>query len=253
MKYQLNQVYNEDCVQAMKQMPDNYFDLAIVDPEYGIGASKPSKKPNKAKQKSGAILNVKSNNYTHKDWDNKPAGSEYFKELMRVSEHQIIWGVNYYSEIMTGGRIVWDKLNGDTDQFGCEIAYCSLNNRTDIIRFLWSGMIQGASISKNVRKAMMQQSNKKLNEKRIHPTQKPVQLYKWLLDNYAAPDMKILDTHLGSASSILAMIDYGCDWMAFETDEEYYDNALKRINGHIRKPKIDFEQTGKVYTQLKIE
>ena len=182
-----------DCMEVMKNYPDNYFDLAIVDPEYGIGAGKPSIKNNAVKQSNGSFLNIKQPNYIQKNWDNKPAGCDYFKELKRTSKEQIIFGVNYYDFNLKGGRIVWDKLNGDTDQFGCEIAYNSLNNRTDIVYYLWSGMFQGTGASKNIREALRQKGNKKENEKRIHPTQKPVLLYRWLYDQYATNDMKILD------------------------------------------------------------
>ena len=188
--------------------------------------------PNKAKQKNGNILNIKPVIYKHKDWDNKPADFNYFNELVRVSKNQIIWGVNYYEFNLTGGRIVWDKLNGDSDQFGCEIAYNSLNKRTDIIRFLWAGMFQGLNITKDVRKASIQQGNKQLNEKRIHPTQKPVKLYEWLLMNYAKEGCKILDTHLGSGSIALACHNLKYDLTACELDKEYYDSAMLRLKRH---------------------
>lgn len=223
------EITNEDNMELMKRYPDNYFDLAIVDPEYGIGASKPSKKPNKATQKNGNVLNVKTNNYTHKEWDNKPAESSYFKELFRVSRNQIIWGVNYYDFNLKGGRIVWDKINGESDQFGCEIAFNSLNKRTDIIRYMWSGMMQGLNISKSITVSNNQQGNKKLNEKRIHPTQKPVKLYEWLLMNYAKEGDKILDTHLGSGSIAIACHKLGFDLTACELDKEYFDASLKRL------------------------
>lgn len=226
------QITNEDNMQLMSRYKDNYFDLAIVDPPYGIGADKPSKKPNRAKQKNGNILNVKSVDYTHKEWDNKPADFKYFNELKRVSKNQIIWGVNYYDYDLTGGRIVWDKINGDSDQFGCEIAYNSLNKRTDIIRFMWSGMFQGLNITTDILKANEQQGNKSLNEKRIHPTQKPVKLYEWLLMNYAKEGDKILDTHLGSGSIAIACHNLGFDLTACELDKEYYKAAIKRINNH---------------------
>jgi site-specific DNA-methyltransferase (adenine-specific) len=227
------EITNECNMELMKRYPDNYFDLAIVDPEYGIGASKPSKKPNKAKQKNGNILNVKTLNYKHKDWDDKPAGSDYFNEVKRVSKNQIIWGVNYYDYNLTGGRIVWDKLNGESDQFDCEIAYNSLNKRTDIVRFMWSGMMQGSSISRLISKSNYQQGNKSLNEKRIHPTQKPVKLYEWLLMNYAKPNDKILDTHLGSGSIAIACHNLKFDLTACELDTEYYNASIKRINNRI--------------------
>jgi site-specific DNA-methyltransferase (adenine-specific) len=216
----------------MSRYPDNYFDLAIVDPEYGLNADKPTKKSTKTIQKNGSVLNVKQTLYTHKNWDSKPAGAEYFTELKRVSKHQIIFGANYYDYNLKGGRIVWDKLNGECDQFGCEIAYCSLNERTDIVYFLWSGMMQGIYCGRDVRRALIQQGNKKLNEKRIHPTQKPVPLYKYLLHNYANVGDKILDTNLGSGSLAIACHDYGFDLTACELDEEYYEKAMKRIDQH---------------------
>lgn len=233
-------ITNEDNMQLMARYPDKWFDLAIVDPEYGIGASKPSIKPNTVKQKNGTILKVAQSNYGKKEWDNKPAGVGYFDELFRVSKHQIIWGVNYYDYKFGSGRIVWDKLNGETDQFDCEIAYCSFNNRTDLVYFLWSGMFQGIYCGKEVRKALVQQGNKKLNEKRIHPTQKPVYLYKWLLEKYAKPGDKILDTHLGSGSIAIACHDYGFDLTACELDKDYYDAAMKRLKDHAAQVKIDF-------------
>lgn len=223
---------NEDNMGLMFRYPDKHFDLAIVDPEYGIGASKPSKKPNAIKQKNGTILKVKDSAYTHKDWDDKPASASYFKELKRVSKHQIIWGVNYYNFFLGPGRIVWNKINGDSDQFGCEIAYCSLNNRTDIVHYMWAGMFQGTYCGTDLSKALTQQGNKSLNEKRIHPTQKPVLLYKWLLDKYAKPGDKILDTHLGSGSIAIACHDYGFNLTACELDKDYYEAAVERLRKH---------------------
>lgn len=158
------------------------YDLAIDDPNYGIGASKPAKKPNNPKQKKGNRIRVKPSNYKHKDWDDKPPDPSYFNLLISKTRNQIIWGVNYYNYVFGPGRIVWDKLTAATsDQFDCEIAYVSLNNRMDTVYYMWNGMMQGKSISKDPKIALIQQGNKKLNEKRIHPTQKPVKLYRWLL------------------------------------------------------------------------
>lgn len=230
---------NENNIELMSRYPDNYFDLAIVDPPYGINASKPSKKTHKAKQKNGSILNVKQKEYTPKDWDNKPPSNEYFEELFRVSKNQIIWGCNYYDFPLVGGRIVWDKMNGETDQFGCEIAYNSKGNRTDIVRFLWSGMIQGVTPSKCVKIAGKQQGNKKLNEKRFHPTQKPVKLYEWLLLNHAQEGDKILDTGFGSLSLGLAVHNLSdrmnLELTACELDKEIYDIGINRLNEHTKQ------------------
>ncbi len=225
-------ITNEDNMNLMSRYPDNYFDLAIVDPPYGIGASKPTKKPNFVKQKNGKKLNVKNNNYKHKEWDLKPCNGLYLRELQRVSKNQIIWGCNYYDFDLKGGRIVWDKLNGLSDQFDCEIAYNSLNNRTDLVYFMWSGMFQGLKPSRLIKEALKQQGNKKLNEKRIHPTQKPVKLYEWLLINYAKENDKILDTHLGSGSIAIACHNLGFYLTACELDKDYYNEAMKRIENH---------------------
>ena len=229
-------------MEGMSQFPDNYFDLAIVDPEYGLGSGKPSKKPNKCVQKNGSVLNVKSPTYKHKDWDNSPAGKEYFDELMRISKNQIIWGVNYYDYKLTGGRIVWGKMNGKSDQYDCEIAYNSMDNRTDIVYYMWSGMFQGLVVSRVFAEASRQIGNKKLNEKRIHPTQKPVKLYKWLLEQYAQTNFKMIDTHAGSCSSVISFLDFGCDWVAFEIDKDYYTDARNRIENHRAQSQITFAQ-----------
>ena len=227
-------VYLMDCIEGMKMYPDNHFELAIVDPPYGIGAGKPSDKSGMRKQKNGSKLLVKSVGYTHKDWDVTTPTIEYFKELMRVSKNQIIWGVNYFDFTFKSGRIVWDKLKGDVDQYGCEIAYNSISeSRTDIVYYLWSGMMQGRTVSRDVRKSLVQQGNKSLNEQRIHPTQKPVKLYEWLLDNYAKEGDKILDTHLGSQSSRIAAHNRGFDFTGFELDQDYFRDGNKRFEKHI--------------------
>lgn len=231
---------NCDNMEVMAQFPDKYFELAIVDIEYNIGASKPSIKPSVVKQKNGSILHVKQPNYTPKDWDYKQSSQQYFDELFRVSKNQIIWGANYYG--FAGGMIIWDKLNGENDQMGCEIAYCSLNQRCDIVYYLWSGMMQGVYCGKDIRKALIQQGNKKLNEKRIHVTQKPVALYKWLLQNYAKQGDKILDTHLGSASIAIACYDLGFDLTGCELDKDYFDAAMKRIENHKKQKVIQFPE-----------
>jgi site-specific DNA-methyltransferase (adenine-specific) len=230
-------ITNEDNMQLMARYSDNYFDLAIVDPPYGIGADKQSTKPILVKQKNGTTLKVKNtNHYTQKNWDNEIPTDEYFQELKRVSKNQIIWGANYFGLI--GGYLVWDKLNGECDQFDCEIAYNSFNKRTDLIYFMWQGMFQGIYCGRDIRKALIQQGNKQLNEKRVHPTQKPVALYKWLLDKYAKQGDKILDTHLGSGSIAIACHDYNFDLTACELDTEYYDAAMKRINNHKKQLKL---------------
>ena len=221
----------EDNMRLMARSADNSFDLAIVDLEFGIGASKPSKKPNKITQKNGAVSQIKDPNYTHKEWDMQLSSDEYLKELFRVSKHQIIKGGNYYG--LKGGYLVWNKLNGESDQFGVELLWTSFSQRTDNFYFMWAGMFQGIYCGKDLRKATVQQGNKKLNEKRIHPTQCPVAVYKYLLDNYAKKGWKILDTHHGSGSLSIACHDYGFDLTACEIDEEIYNDSVKRITDHV--------------------
>lgn len=218
----LNNIYNMDCLQAMKHFPDNYFDLAIVDPPYGI-------KESAHRAKSRTKL-AKTRLYRKEFWDFDIPPQEYFNELFRVSKNQIIWGINYYvakRDLDIGpGRIVWDKVNGGTNFSDCELAYSSFHHSTRQFEFMWSGMLQG----KSMKEGRTMQPIKANNEKRIHPTQKPVVLYDWLLQKYAKEGDKILDTHLGSASSVIACIKSGFDFIGFELDKHYYDAAVKRIN-----------------------
>lgn len=226
MSLKLNNFYNMDCMEGLKLIPDKYFQLAIVDPPYGhckIGTNRSGLVP----QKNGVIKRVKSRMKGSTDW-NKVPSEEYFKELLRVSKHQIIWGVNYLDlpkEYDSGGRIIWDKCNDGTDQSSAEIAYNSLNNKVDTVRYMWRGMMQGKSLSEGY----IQQGDKSKNEKRIHPTQKPVLLYKWLLREYAEVGWKILDTHVGSASSLIACHEMGFEFMGFEIDKDYYNKSSIRL------------------------
>ena len=194
----------------MKEYPDNYFDLAIVDPPYGIGED--------GKSNHSRNQLTKATQYLIKNWDNKIPSPEYFIQLQRVSRHQIIWGANYYPKYLTPsmGWIFWNKeASGDFSDG--ELAYTSFNRALKKFNFAWMGM---------------RQQDMKNKEKRIHPTQKPVQLYKWILKNYAKPTDKILDTHVGSGSSLIAFEDYGCEYVGFEIDKDYYNSALKRLNQH---------------------
>lgn len=225
--FDLNKIYNIDCVKAMKEIPDNYFELAITDPPYFSG---PEKRGFYGKKESPIGV---SRNYKKTDtWD--VPDKEYFNELFRVSKNQIIWGCNYYEYQFGPGRIVWDKCNGESSFSDAEIAYCSLHNSVRLYRYMWNGMMQGKSITEG----HIMQGNKKLNEKRIHPTQKPVNLYKWLLMKYAKEGDKILDTHVGSGSSIIACIDMGFDYLGFEISEEIYKDAVNRIYDYTAQTRI---------------
>ena len=218
--------FNIDCMDGMKTFPDNYFGLAIVDPPYGRGEDGGKKRSGYVRQKNGSKIFVSDGGYEKKAWDDKPPDAEYFNELFRVSRNQIIFGVNYFDFPLMGGRIVWDKCNDGSDQSGAEIAYCSLNDRVDIFRFMWRGMFQGKSISEGT----VQQGNKKLNEKRIHPCQKPVALYEWILGKYAKPGDIILDTHVGSASSLIACHRAGYKYVGYELDKDYYRASKMRLD-----------------------
>lgn len=220
---------NIDCMEYMAGLEDNAFDLAIVDPPYGIGASKPSNKKGYVAQKNGSKTFIPDAGYKQKDWDNSPPSIEYFNELLRVSKNQIIWGFNYYGINLGPGRIIWDKVNDHMDQNDCEIAFYSGNKRQDIVRYMWAGFCQGVVAGGTVNKAGEQQGNKKLNEKRIHPTQKPIKLYEWLLKKYAKPGDRILDTHLGSGSHAIAAHYGGFDFVGCELDQDYFKAAEKRI------------------------
>lgn len=220
---------NEHCMELMARYPDKYFDLASVDPPYGIGesAKNHASRNTPILQKNGVLLNAPAPNYTRSAWDNKSPDREYFLELFRVSKHQIIWGINYMVNCppVGPGRIVWDKVNGESDFSDCEIAYCSLFNSVRLIRYMWSGMMQGKSIEQG----HIMQGNKKLNEKRIHPTQKPVLLYKELLKRYAKPGCIVLDTHRGSDSQDIACELMGIDLVCCEIDPDMFEKANNRI------------------------
>lgn len=217
--------YCMNCMDGMKEFSDKYFDIAIVDPEQGRKEHGGKNRSGYVKQKNGSKIFVKDGQYINRGWDYEPAGKEYFDELIRVSKHQIILGVNYFDYPLTGGRIIWDKCNDGSDQSDAEIAYNSLTNRVDIFRYMWRGMFQGKSISEGT----VQQGNKKLNEKRIHPTQKPVNLYRWILQKYEIPkEWKVLDSHVGSASSLIAFDEAGLQFVGFEKDEYMYRISSER-------------------------
>lgn len=224
-----NQIFNIDCMKLMAQLPSKSIDLAVVDPPYGInqaGGANKSRSQN-VKQKNGTKIYVESKDYIpYQGNDQEPPPIEYFDELFRVSKNQIIFGVNYFNHYKFGpGRIVWDKVNGINDFSDCEIAYCSMHGSVRMFRFMWKGMMQGKSISEGY----IMQGNKALNEKRIHPNQKPVALYKWILMNYAKQGFTILDTHAGSMGSLIACHDLGFDYIACEIDKHYFKLGIDRL------------------------
>lgn len=209
---------NIDCMDGMKQYPDKYFDLAIVDVPYGIGEDG-SKNGSR-----GKVTKAKEYKSFH-GFDLEPPTEEYFKELLRISKNQIIWGANHFiSKIPFDSScwIVWGKDNGETDFADCELAWSSFKTAVRKFKYKWQGMLQ---------------ENMKNKEFRIHPTQKPVALYEWLLNKYAKQGDKILDTHVGSASSLIACYNLGFDCVGFELDEDYFKLASKRIEN--RKNQMD--------------
>ena len=205
-----SEVYLMDCIAGLKHYPDKYFDLAVVDPPYGIGEDG---KSNHSRSKQ-----AKSKLYTPKEWDKEPPSIEYFTELFRVSKNQIVWGANHFISRMpydSSCWLVWDKENGENDFADCELAWTSFDKAVRRYKFRWAGMLQG---------------NMKDKENRIHPTQKPVALYDWIFTRFAEKGYKVLDTHLGSGSSRIAADKAGLDFVGFELDEEYYNALNKRFN-----------------------
>jgi site-specific DNA-methyltransferase (adenine-specific) len=199
-----------DCMQYMAKLPDRAFDLAIVDPPYGIGVASQN---NKKRGKLGS-------HYENKNWDDSAPEQEYFEQLVRVSSNQIVWGANHFADKLPCPKspcwIVWNKMTvGNTAD--CELAFSSFKTAVRRFDFMWEGFWQG---------------DMKNKEQRIHPTQKPVKLYEWLLTNYAKPGDRILDTHLGSGSSAIAAHNLGFDFVGCELDRDYYEAALARFNKH---------------------
>lgn len=212
----MNIAYNMDCMEYMRLCPDGAFDLAIVDPVYG-DVGKGGYMRNKST--GGVAVHKKYNTAL---WQQAKTGPEYFQELFRVSKNQIIFGANYFpAEIgkPSQGWIIWDKCHPEGLKFAdCEIAFSSFDTAARIFKYKWNGMLQ---------------ENMSNKENRIHPTQKPVALYSWLLQRYAKPGDKILDTHLGSGSSRIAAYDLGFDFVGCEIDLDYFKAQEARYLNHI--------------------
>jgi site-specific DNA-methyltransferase (adenine-specific) len=243
-------VYLIDCLDAMRQIPDKEFSLSLVDPPYGINVAKMAytqEENRPCKQLNGSMLKVKKKKYKHEEWDKKPADKTYLDELIRVSKNQIIWGINYMNFHLIGGRIIWNKLVPEGVSFSdCEIAYCSIIERVEIVYYRWAGMIQGIYCGKNIEQALIQQGNKQLNESRIHPTQKPIALYDWIYDKYLPQGGKVLDTHLGSQSNRISAFKRGnIDFTAFELDSDYFRDGNARFDAFVAKyePASEIDKT----------
>tara|TARA_B100002049_G_scaffold145952_2_gene108422 strand:+ start:3171 stop:3908 length:738 start_codon:yes stop_codon:yes gene_type:complete len=235
----------------MGELSDAYFDIAILDPEYGIGESSKNHKSRNTpiKQKNGATLKSPNNNYVKKNWDALPANDEYGKEIFRVSKNQIIWGANFFDWIVEKpfepprrkdfdkflkenpkGWILWDKCNGTSDQYDCELAWTSFDRPSFIYQYMWAGMMQGSLLNPT-----KQEGNKRLNEKRYHPTQKPRKLYRWMILNYCLKGYSIFDSGFGSGN--IAFVVRECNRIdklqlhltACEKEKDYFDSAVSRL------------------------
>ena len=203
----ISEVTNEDCMEGMARYPDKYFDLAIVDPPYGININ----------ESIGRYKGQKHSGQKKITWDNEIPKQEYFTELFRISINQIIWGGNYFNLPPTKCFIIWDKLFSEDLSFS-------------MYEMAWTSFITTAKGFKY---------NPASDRPKLHPTQKPIDLYKWLLDKYAKQGDKILDTHLGSGSSRIAAYEMGFDFTAFELDAEYFEAQEKRYNAHIAQLKLE--------------
>ena len=257
----MTQAFNRDCMEAMREFPDKFFDLAVVDPPYGIsvtsrhvvrdtdscsqsghverererrtvlvgGAARPFG------GKKGVMLSVGKSkpcesSFYHAFDDSSPPDAEYFRELTRVSKSMVIWGGNFFLDHLgpASCMIVWDKKRRGMDQADCEIAWTNLSGQNRIIDFRWNGMLQG---------------DMKNKENRIHPTQKPVRLYEWIYDHYAKEGDKILDTHLGSGSSRIAAHNRGLDFWGYEIDKVYFDLQEKRFEDYTAQGNLFLMET----------
>ena len=214
-------LYNGDCLEAMRGMEDNSFDLAIVDPPYGIGISN-------IKKYGSRNLGYSVQEYENKNWDKNIPSKEYFDQLFRVSENQIIFGANYFVAFIPPkkGWLVWDKRIGNNNFSMHELIYTSMSITPKII----SVSIEKNRVSNNLEKAK--------KNARIHPTQKPVALYTWLLDRYAKEGDRILDTHLGSGSIAIACHNLGYDLVGYELDPDYYQAACNRLQEHQKQLRL---------------
>ena len=214
----ISEVYNMDCVAFMREYPDKFFDLAIVDPPYGIDMDG---------GQIGVNGSAKAKKYDKKDWDKSPPNIEFFMELLRVSKNQIIWGANHFIDLMPYRSpcwIVWDKKKVGGFYADCELAWTSFDTAVRKFDFAWHGFIQGDMKNKEIR---------------LHPTQKPVKLYEWLLKNYAQTGDKIIDTHLGSGSSRIAAQKLGFDFYGCEIDKDYFEASEKRFKEAVSMPLFD--------------
>lgn len=226
----ISEVYNEDNMIGMARYPDKFFDLAVVDPPYGINAGRVH---SIGKRNCQTLITE----YTPKNWDSQPPGAEYFNELFRISKNQIIWGANYFTPFLPASRgwILWDKgYTNDCSYSDAELAFTSFDRCVKACRLKMSDWRNCIS---NNKEAAMASPNRK-----IHPTQKPVALYAWLLQKFAGGGYRILDTHMGSQSSRIAAYRAGLDYYGWELDAEYFEAGCKRFKEQTAQLQLNFNQ-----------
>ena len=240
----ISESYNVDCVKFMLSLPDKSFELGSADPPYGIGESSKNHKSRNTpvKQKNGKVMKCRQPEYGNDDWDNSIPDDLYFLELKRTTINQVIWGANYFPQVVDTpfkaprremyqefikqhpvGWIIWDKVNGTSDFSDCELAWTSFNRPTTVFYYMWAGMMQGVSMEQG----LVAKGNKALNEIRIHPTQKPIELYRWLFTTY--PVKNILSTHAGSQSDRIVAYKMGIDFVCTELSERHFNDGNKRF------------------------
>lgn len=225
------ELLHTDCMEYMRGLPDKAYDLAIVDPPYGISAADDARFGVKTK-KAGSVRTA----YVRKAWDSATPPAEYFDELRRVSRDQIVWGGNYFGLI--GGMLFWHKNQTEYSSSSGELAYLSMATGVHYVDILWHGAYQQDMRNK---------------EQRIHPTQKPVALYRWLLQNYAKPGQRILDTHGGSMSIAIACDIEGFDLTVCEIDKDYFEAGKKRLEQHQAQPRLFEAPAAKMPEQLTLD
>lgn len=214
---------------GMARFPDKYFDLAVVDPPYFSG-------PERRSYYGSEVSTQKVRRVKYpvvEKWE--VPGADYFHELERVAKRYIVWGCNYFDYRFAPGRIVWDKCNGSSTFSDCEIAATNIHDSVRLYRYMWNGMMQGKSVDEG----HIMRANKATNDVRIHPTQKPIDLYRWIFRTYAKEGQRILDTHVGSGTSRRAAWDYRLEFIGFEIDKTYYDIQELYYNEHTAQMRME--------------
>lgn len=258
----ISRVINRDYRIFSKVWEENRFDLSIDDPPYGIGES--SKNHNSRNtpvlQKNGKNLKIKSANYSRSNWDDETPEDEYFDYIKFVAKNNIVFGANYFTSLIENvqkpprrneyekflqenpiGWIIWDKMNGANDFSDCEVIYTTFNFPSYIIYFMWNGMMQGTYCGEDYEKAKIQQGNKKLNAKRIHPTQKPIPVYDYLFDTFSAKNETVIDNFVGSGSSRISAHRNLINFIGFESNKTHYLDQEKRFKTELQMPRLIFD------------